>query len=272
MFKCKQFPDREFKSQDDMFKHLRENADKIISVKKATIYKSVEKGIHEIFLLDKTLAISKGIHMKDDCIYPVINTTMVMDHYDDVHINGCSKKTAKEQNGKIFYMMDHKTGVDNVIAWPSDVNIMVKSVPWAFLNAPYEGDTEAFMFEISKSEIVHPVAKDIIDKKRPVQNSISMQYIQVWLAMNSKAKEDEVYLKRYDQWIEQIANKDQVKEQGYFFGVEELAIRNEGSMVLRGANYITPIKEKSDAVHGDTSDKTDAGKSTFKYFNPHLFN
>jgi len=255
MFKCIYFPDKEIATKEAMFKHLRENEKSIIAIKKASIQKSCEKGgIDSVLFLDKEVSASKGIHLKDGYIYPVINTTLYRDSHKDVHLNGIWNKSLKEQNGKMYYVLNHKLEIGQIISWPQDVNVLVKSVPWSFLGKDYEGNTEALMFEIEKSNIKNAVAKEIIDEKRPVQGSISMQYINVFLAMNSKAKGDEVYLQRYNDYINSIANKEEVEEEGYFYGVGEAAMRNEGSMVVRGSNPITPIKEKTEAGES-TSEK-----------------
>lgn len=259
MYKCIYFPDKEIATKEAMFKHLRENEKAIIAIKKASIQKSCEKGgIESGLFLDKDISATKGIHLKDGFIYPVINTTLYRDSHKDVHLNGIWNKSQKEQNGKVYYVLNHKLEIGQIISWPEDVNVMVKSVPWSFLGKDYEGNTEALMFEIAKSNIKNATAKEIIDEKRPVQGSISMQYINVFLAMNSKAKGDEVYLQRYNDIIDTIANKEEVEEEGYFYGVGEAAIRNEGSMVVKGSNPITPIKEKSDA--GQTTEEKQVHK------------
>ncbi len=44
-------------------------------------------------------------------------------------------------------------------------------------------------------------------------------------------------------------------ENGYFFGVEEAKIILEGSMVIRGSNDATPIRQKLDEAVSDTSEE-----------------
>ena len=257
MITCKQFPGKTFASKEEVFKHLRENVSKIIAVKKATIHKSFENGcVFSGFLLKEDGNIGKvGPQMKEDYIYPVINTTRYLDMHDDAHFDGIWNKSVKEQNGKIFYVTDHETKIDSIIAWPEDVNVMVKSVPWSFVGKDYQVNTEALIYEIPKDKLVHEGAKKIIEDKRPVQNSVRMQYVTIKLAMNSTAKEDITYKEYYDKRINEIANKDVAEAQGYFFGIEEAKIVTEGSMVIRGSNDATPIRQKDTVADTITTEK-----------------
>lgn len=264
MITCKEFPDKQFATKEELFVELRLNAEKIIACKKAEIQKSFEKGAGFSGFLEKSASTEKaGPHMKDGYVYPVINTTKYMDSHSDVHFDGIWSKSAKEQNGKVFYVTDHETKVTSVIAWPEDVNIQVKSVPWSFVGKNYEGNTEALIYEIAKDKIVHAGAMKIITDKRPIQNSVRMQYVKIKLAMNSDHESDKEYKAYYDARISEIANKEVAEEQGYFFGVEEAKIVTEGSMVLRGSNDATPIRQKIDEA-GDkaTSDKIEPEQST----------
>lgn len=254
MIKSSQFPDKTFASKDELFAELRANADKIIKCKTSEIYKSIEKGVHfNGFITRVNDTESKaGPHMKDGYCYPVINTTKYLDSHDDVHLDGIWNKSAKEQNGKLFYVADHEIKTNTIIAWPDDVNVMVKSVPWSWVGKDYPGNTEALIYEINKSAIVNATAKDIIENKRPVQGSVRMQYVKVSMALNSTAKEDIVYKANWDKWIGEIANADVAHEQGYFFAVEEAKIVKEGSMVPFGSNDATPIQQRKEGA-GDTT-------------------
>lgn len=244
MIITKDFPDKVFATKQELFAALRENASKIIAVKKAEIQKSHEKGYSFHAFLNKDTDPSKSVAgMKDGYVYPVINTTKYMDSHRDVHFDGIWNKSAKEQNGKLFYVTDHEVKIDSVIAWPEDVNVVVKSVPWSFVGKNYEGYTEALIYEIPKDKIVHEKAKDIINNKRPVQNSVRMMYVKMQLGMDSVEKEDIEFKKYFDSRFDQIANKEQVQELGYFWGVEEAKIVTEGSMVIKGSNDATPVRQ-----------------------------
>ena len=192
MITCKNlFGEKTFSTKEELFKELRLNVDKIIALKKANIFKSFEKGIVNTWCEAKNdIEMKVGPQMKADCIYPVINSTNYLDSHDDVHFPGLWNKSVKEQQGKLFYVCDHELKTSSIIAWPSDVNVQLKTVPWSFVGKDYEGNTEALIYEIAKSAIVNPIAKEIIDNKRPVQNSVRMQYVKIQLGMDSSAKED----------------------------------------------------------------------------------
>lgn len=240
----KDFPNKSFSSREELFAELRKEANKIIELKKAEVHKSEGEGFCTFLEKENTATKAGDINMKEDYVYPIINTTKYMDSHRDVHFDGIWNKSVKEQNGKIFYVTDHELKVDHIIAWPNDVNVMVKSVPWAFVGKNYDGETEALIYEIPKNKIVHEKAKDIIEEKKPVQNSVRMIYVKLRLGMDSSAKEDIEYKKYYDSRINEIANRDAVKELGYFWGVEEAKIFKEGSMVILGSNDATPIQQK----------------------------
>ncbi len=250
------FGDKVFATKEDLFKELRLNADRIIAVKKAEIYESNKKTLSLSWFVNKEGEASKvGPQMKEDCIYPVINTTNYLDSHDDVHWPGLWTKSIKEQQGKLYYVTDHKVETGTIIAWPSDVTVSAKTVAWGWVGKDYEGETEALIYEIPKAAIVHPVAKDIIEKTRPVQNSVRMRYVSIKLGMNSEAKEDIQYKEYFDSNVDRIANKEVAIENGYFFGVEEAKIILEGSMVIRGSNDATPIRQKLDEAVSDTSEE-----------------
>jgi hypothetical protein len=262
MITVKEFPDIQFSSKEDLFKALRENADKIISLKCADVVKSCDKGgATDIQFLERLPNAIKGIDMKQDCVYPVINTTKYLDSHNDVHMDGIWNKSAKEQNGKVYYVADHELKLQSIIAYPSNVNVMLKSVPWGVLGKDFEGETEALIYEIPKSAIVNQLAKKAIEEKVPMQNSVRMQYVKIKLALNSTAKEDLEYKKTYDETIDLIANKAIAEANGYFWAVYEAKIHKEGSMVLFGSNDSTPILTNG-AANGTSEDKNEPEETT----------
>lgn len=263
MITCKYFPDKKFANKAELFAALRANVKKIIAVKTSEIYDSHKKGAIDISFIPEDMYTKvngsdvgkTGPHMKDGFVYPIINTTRYMDMHDDVHFDGTFQRSAKEQNGKLYYVADHEIKIDSIIAWPEDVNVMVKQIPWSFVNKSYDGSTEALIYEIDKNKIVHDKAAEIIKEKRPVQNSVRMQYVSIKLGMNSDNPNDREYKTYYDTRIKDIVNKDVAEEKGYFFGVEEAKIVKEGSMVILGSNDATSIRQKeADAI---TSDKAE---------------
>ena len=108
---------------------------------------------------------------------------------------------------------------------------------------------------------------------RVKQHSVGMQYVKVAMAVNDKGFAEEY--KTWNKYIDQIANREQAEQQGYFFAVTEAKVI-EGSAVKRGSNWVTPTldnnmksepeqstPEPPEGTHKKTSEEI---KSVFKNF------
>ena len=230
---------KEFATKEEMIKAVFEKKAEIIAFKKSIVYKSFDKGQISSGVFSK--ATSKSITVKDGYIRPIINTTNFLDSHLDNHVKGIWNKSANEQNGKIRYSLDHSTKVADVIAFPKDVSISIINTTFKELGFDFDGDTQALAFEINKEDIQNEVALKVINKSLPVQNSVSMQYVKIELAVNS---EDEDYAEAYKLWLKhypKLANKEVADEKSMMWIVSEAKIVNESSMVTQGSNSATPI-------------------------------
>lgn len=272
MIKSIIFPDREFKTKKELFKCLKANEREIISLKKSNIHKSFEKGQLSYLNLDSNKIIGAekniGFEAKKDYIYPVISTTNYYDTHKDVHFRGSMTKTTSEQQGKVYYALDHKLEYDNILAWQKDVKMFVSEIPWGLVNKNYEGTTEALIFEIHKDKIRRKsIIEDIENKNSEFQNSIRMIYYKVTMGINDSDPEFKENKDYYEKKIDLIANKEDVEKDGYFFGIEELGIVKEGSLVVAGgSNDATSIyytENKTEAVN-DTSENNEPSDDTQK--------
>lgn len=239
IFKCIEFPGKEFSSKEEMFMALKANEEKIIGLKKAQIYKSCEK--HQVSFLNLDItkiagSLKAGFNIKEDYIYPVISTTNYMDSHKDVHFPNCFTTTVKDQQGKVYYALDHKLEWNSIAAWPKDVQMFVASLDWALVGKDYSGVTEGLVFEIPKSKVRPDVLTAIENKSSDFENSIRMVYKKIKLGINSTAKDLKSNKEYYDSRIDEIANKEQAQEDGYYWGVEELSISKEGSLVVAGGS------------------------------------
>jgi ribosomal protein L37E len=236
------FPNKEFNSKAELYDAIKMDEARIKAFKKAEIIFSHQRGHlskSSIKLKDNA---SKALTIEDGYIYPVISTTNYLDSHGDVHINGCFKKTVQEQQGKILYCKDHNISVDTIIAWQSDVEMMVAELPFSELGKEYSGSAECLIFKIEKEALVESESiEDIIDNNRPVQNSIRMQYVNFVTCIDDKRPEYKVEKANWDKYYKMIANKADADLMGYFWAVTELKIRDEGSMVVKGSNDATPI-------------------------------
>lgn len=261
MIYCKTL-DKSYATKDEMFADLLKNEEAIISVKKSAEHKSIEKGMPRVDFLDesKAEAISEkaGFKVEEGYIYPVISTTRYLDSHKDVHFDGCFKRTVREQQGKVFYITDHKLEFSNIIAYPKDVKMFIAELPWQWVGKDYEGNTEALVFKIKKDAIQRDdVKKAIEEKMADFENSIRMRYVTVKLAINSKDKDYAVQKAYWDATIDQVANRKEAEEDGFYWGVEELGIYKEGSLVIAGgSNDATSIIQSGDAIT-DNKNKSD---------------
>lgn len=256
MIFCKEL-NKEFNNKAEMFKALKSNESKIIKLKKASVQKSCDKGQFSPVMMNVKFddAIKAELDMKENYIYPVINTTLLMDSHSDVHFDDLWNRSLRDQKGQLFYVADHSLRIDDVIAWPEDVKAFVRYLPWRAIGKDYEGNTQALIYEIPKSKIVNEAAEKAITSNKKVQNSVRMQYVKIKFAVNSNDK-DYVDNKAYfDSKINLIANKEEVMEQGYFWGIEEAKIYKEGSMVLFGSNSATPVLQLNEEPEKSTPAK-----------------
>jgi len=185
-----------------------------------------------------------------DTISPVINTTNYMDSHRDVHAKSIWNKSAKEQNGKVYYIINHDLEIGKVIAKPDDVSIEVRDMDWRELGRDYKGTTNALIFHVKLRDYAN---KDFIDALKagfPLQNSIRMRYIDVELAVSSPQYEEEYEV--WKKYIDEVANRDEAEKYGYFYYVKEAQIYMEGSAVLFGSNDATPILENKSEPLSDT--------------------
>jgi hypothetical protein len=235
------FPNREFATKAELFDAIRKDEARIKALKKAELIFSHERGhISKTNVTIKDNA-SKALTIEDGYIYPVISTTNYIDSHGDVHIDGCFKKTVSEQQGKIFYAKNHDVRVGSIIAWPEDVEMMVKKLDWATLGKEFKGESECLIFKINKENIDDDDAEDLIEKGRPVQNSIRMQYVNFVTCIDDKRPEYKNEKANWDKYYPMVANKEVADAEGYFWAVLELKIVTEGSMVVRGSNDATPL-------------------------------
>lgn len=273
MIFCKEL-NKSFASPLDMFKALKAHKHSIINTKKAAVKHTDEIYMSVQDLLSVTTK-AADIATKEisygDTIYPVINTCWWLDSHKDVHIPGIWNKSVKEQAGQIFYIMDHQLSVDKVIAYPENVEAIVKTVAWANLGQPFTGTTEALIFSVKLTDDANEAAFKAIKARRPLQNSVRMMYVSLDLAINSTATEYKEEKRIWDKYAASVVNQDALKD-GYFWPVYEAKIFKEGSAVLFGSNEATPIQSEM-PKHSQPSADTDkpaaasTGKSNLSEYN-----
>lgn len=196
----------------------------------------------------------------------VINTTLLMDSHDDVHINGIWKKTLRENKG-FYFLQEHKMQFDKVIADPEQVKASAQLLAWSKLGfRKFKGETEALIFNSLVEKARNPFMFEQIAKGYVKNHSVGMRYVNLFLAINSDSLEHKEQKEVWDKYADMVVNIKDAEAQGFFWAVTEAKVI-EGSAVVRGSNIVTPTLsvESKDIEAGDSStSKTGAAASTPK--------
>jgi hypothetical protein len=251
-------PIPEFSTKADMFSYLRKNADKIIAQKKAfpTTSDDLEFGysISTPVKTEKPAGATKEAGTtEDDSIdgeLPVdiiSNMSGWCDSHMDVMIKDNWNKSINDTGASgqklIYHMKNHGTfyqyTTDAIIG--KDPVLYTKTI-----------DLTRFSFssDIKKAQALmmsSTVMKEYDEKcyylyrdKQIKQHSIGLQYIKIYLCIDSTEEEDAMYKENWDKYYPQVINKDKVDSKGYFWAVTESRIL-EVSAVLFGSNELTPV-------------------------------
>lgn len=256
MIFCREL-NKSFETKEQMFIELKAHKDKIIKLKKATVKES--DGFVAMY---KNGTATKeegesGMPKIGDFIYPVINTTNYFDSHGDVHINGIWDVSARDQKGKVHYIINHELSIGNVIAYPQDVEPMVVDMSWKELGYDYQGSTQALIFKALLSEASNDAFVKAVMQGIALQNSIRMQYISMTLCVDSDSDDFKQERVNFYKYLPDIANKDDILNEGYYWAITEAKIYLEGSAVLRGSNPKTPILTTDPSKQGSQKDEDD---------------
>lgn len=266
MIVCKEFPDREFSSQEELFKALKENKPSLIALKKSTEKRA--DAISYVNSEESNIITNKeenGTNTEIDKLQVkvVINTTNFIDSHNDLHINGIWNRSVSNKK-EFLHLQEHDRDFDKVIS--DNAKGYVESISWKSLGLPYNGKTEALIFD------------SVIEKKRNefmfkqyangwVKNhSVGMRYVKIDLAINSESEWDKDEKELWDKYYSVVANKEVADERGYFWVVSEAQII-EGSAVVMGSNSATPtlsVENKQDSSKDtlDIAENIDSSKDT----------
>jgi len=117
-----------------------------------------------------------------------------------------------------------------------------------FSNVMFDSVSKAFNSNIQKLEVL--VYEAIVKKERNeemfknylngwvLNHSVGMRYLKIYFCYDSKETEYSQNKENFDKYYDQILNKDDVNE--YFWAVIE-AKNIEGSAVVKGSNFLTPV-------------------------------
>lgn len=240
-FTCKELNGKEFTTKREMFLAVKANKQLIVDAKKAAIKNSDPVSLFVKNTLAEKAEGDPEVIGIGSTVYPVINSCWWFDSHSDVHADGIWNVSAKDQNGKVYYIINHDLEVGKVIGYPDDVEVMVKTVAWRELGIDIEGETQVLIFGVKLTEAANKDGLSAIISKKPLQNSVRMQYISMTLCIDDNSSDFAQEKANWDKYINRIANKDEAIEYGIFWLITEAKIYKEGSAVLFGSNSATPI-------------------------------
>ena len=205
---------------------------------------------------------------KDDISSGVIKRTIVgntynwLDSHGDVHVKGIFSKSLSERKNKVRHFHDHINQLSAQVGKFTDV--YEKDVTWKDLGVDKGGDTTGLFGD---SDILERYNKNMFlqyANKEIDQHSVGMYYVKIEMAVNDPEYKEE--FKVWSTYIDQIANKEDADEQGFFFVVKEAKLI-EISAVTEGSNAITPTIDNKVNPSKDNLNKVDPSNDSQKLVN-----
>lgn len=178
----------------------------------------------------------KGYHVgtkqavNGDTVKAVANTFNFFDYDADVLTPKCTDETLKNRDIPVYHLKDHKFNTDGLIGTIKSVTVE---------------DVDTLEFGLTKALVFESQTKGFIWYKEGVisQHSIGFRYEEIKLAIREDNNSEEQKL--FESYIENIINKDEAIEAGYFYLVDKINLF-EISAVLRGANRLTSTLKAKD--------------------------
>lgn len=226
-----------FKDKKSLFKYLVENKEQLIRLKK-----SAQKQSDVIEIASSESTIKSKTHKADtsDSITRtlVLNTYGWMDSHDDVHIKGVFTKSIKENADKIMHLHDHVNQLTAQVGDP--ISVYEQTIKWSELGVDIAGETTSLMMDSEIKREYNALIFSKYEQGKISQHSVGMQYVNLLLCINDK--EEKAEFANWNNYIDQVANREKAEDKGYFWAVTEAKLF-EGSCVIRGSNELTPTLE-----------------------------
>jgi len=226
----------EYNNKHDLFDFLMENKALHIMEKKADGLKKCD-AVHCVIKGSETSKAEK-VDMSTGKIevHSAINTTNIMDSHQDVHVKGIWNKSLKMDNHPLL-LQEHEMKFAKVIS--DNVIASVLNTSWKDLGFKFSGETQALMFKSMIEEARNKFMFDQYGKGFVKNHSVGMRYINLSIAINNDSSEFKEELDTYNKYINDIVNRKEVEDQGFFWAVKEARVI-EGSAVVKGSNALTP--------------------------------
>lgn len=99
---------------------------------------------------------------------------------------------------------------------------------------------EVLIYETTVSKLRNPVMFDQYSKGYVLNHSVGMRYIKLVLCINSERDTDKEEKDNWNKYYPICINKSEAEKRGFFWAVIE-AKNVEGSAVVKGSNFLTPV-------------------------------
>jgi len=266
-----------FNTKAELFKFVKDNKSLLITEKKSQLKKA------DAISFVVPVSTPSGDAVKSESFGQVdletikaevvINTTNILDSHGDVHMKGIWSKSLKEKK-TLYLLQEHEMKFEKVIT--DELKASVKSYSWSDLGfSEFKGSTEALVFDATINSDRNEYMFEQYFKGRVKQHSVGMQYVNLYLCIDSDEKYYKEEKANWDKYINEVVNKQDAIDLGMFWAVTEAKII-EGSAVLRGSNYATPTLSVTTTqdIEADTvtSSKDEPPKSTQKINYEYLIN
>lgn len=230
----------EFLNKTDLFQWLKANKKLLIAAKKSQLKRADAVSFLSVSesqsIVTKAEARPELLDLSEFPVTVVMNTTNLFDSHKDVHIPGIWKKSLSDRK-EFYHVQEHELSFENIIS--DRVKAFTKNYTFAELGYNLPLTTEALVFNSVIEKDRNPFMAEQYAKGRVKNHSVGMQYVTLELAINSDSRYDEEERKVWDKYINQIANKSEAEDNGYFWAVTEAKLI-EGSAVPIGSNWATP--------------------------------
>lgn len=212
-------------------KHAIKKAKKDLNKTFATVYS---------VYTNKSANITKqlNIELSENEFYIVGNSIGFFDSHQDVSLKGSWDKTVKERGDRVPIIKDHVMTVDNLFA--DNLGTSIQNIPIRDLGFDMDGETQVVGAKIGN------LSADMLEKYLKGQikeHSVGLRYVNIDLAVNSP--DDEDGYKVWTETIEQVINKQDVFDNGYYWAVREQKLIEISAVVLGSNPYTPAIKSLS---------------------------
>ncbi len=230
-----------FSNRSELFEFFRENKAALYA-EKAYQPKFGDSLDVSLLLIDdkgdvtKAVANPKLLDLDSFKVSVAINTTNIRDSHGDVHLPGLWKKSLKETKN-LYLLQEHMLSFKGIIS--DKVNAFTKMMSWKDLGFNYTGETEVLIFNAEIEKARNEYMAEQYAKGYVKNHSVGMRYVKLFLALNSESKFDREEKAIWDKYIDQVVNREECEEEGYFWAVTEAKLI-EGSAVPLGSNFATP--------------------------------